>query len=60
MVDAVLAIPWTFADTAFGNVYMDFVDNLVSANAYYTAPCVHMLMLNMTYRNIFFTLHFPS
>lgn len=50
VVDAVLAMPWTLVDAAFCNVYMDFIENLLSANAYYTAPCLHMLIHNMTYR----------
>jgi hypothetical protein len=49
-VDAVLRLPWPYEEVPFVNSYMDLVENLVSANAYFAVPCLRMLVLHLTYR----------
>ena len=45
-----LRLPWPLEDVQFGNSYMDFLENLLSANAAFAVPSLHMLVLNLTYR----------
>ena len=50
LVDAVLRLPWPLEDVHFSNSYMDLLENLLSANAFFAVPTLHMLVLNLTYR----------
>ena len=49
-MDAVLRLPWPLEDVHFSNSYMDLLENLLSANAFFAVPTLHMLVLNLTYR----------
>ncbi|KAI9362771.1 RNA polymerase I-specific transcription initiation factor RRN3 [Pilaira anomala] len=55
LVEAALQIDWSFRNRAFVNAYIDFLENLVSAHAFYVVPILNSLAQGFRYR-----LHVPE
>ncbi|KAI8365984.1 RNA polymerase I-specific transcription initiation factor RRN3 [Radiomyces spectabilis] len=50
LVEATLHIDWAVRPRNFVDVYIDFLENLVSAHAFYVVPVLNMLVTGMKYR----------
>lgn len=50
LVEAALQVDWSFRNRAFVNAYIDFLENLVSAHAFYVVPILNSLVQGFRYR----------
>ncbi|EPB87298.1 hypothetical protein HMPREF1544_05919 [Mucor circinelloides 1006PhL] len=50
LVEAALMVDWSFRNRAFVNAYIDFLENLVSAHAFYVVPILNALVQGFRYR----------
>ncbi|GAN08251.1 RNA polymerase I-specific transcription initiation factor RRN3 [Mucor ambiguus] len=50
LVEAALMVDWSFRNRAFVNAYIDFLENLVSAHAFYVVPILNTLVQGFRYR----------
>ncbi|KAI8368545.1 RNA polymerase I-specific transcription initiation factor RRN3 [Blakeslea trispora] len=50
LVEAALQVDWSFRNRAFVNAYIDFLENLVSAHAFYVVPILNSLVEGFRYR----------
>lgn len=50
LVEAALQVDWSFRNKAFVNAYIDFLENLVSAHAFYVMPVLNSLVQGFRYR----------
>ncbi|GAA5801802.1 RNA polymerase I-specific transcription initiation factor RRN3 [Helicostylum pulchrum] len=55
LVEAALQIDWSFRNRSFVNSYIDFLENLVSAHAFYVVPILNSIVQGFRYR-----LHVPE
>lgn len=55
LVEAALQIDWTFRNRSFVNAYIDFLEHLASAHAFYVVPILNSLVHGFRYR-----LHVPE
>ncbi|KAG1051798.1 hypothetical protein G6F46_009018 [Rhizopus delemar] len=52
LVESALLIDWSFRNRGFVNAYIDFLENLVSAHAFYVVPVLNSLVQGFRYRNV--------
>jgi RNA polymerase I-specific transcription initiation factor RRN3 len=50
LVESALLIDWSFRNRGFVNAYIDFLENLVSAHAFYVVPVLNSLVQGFRYR----------
>ncbi|KAI7888754.1 RNA polymerase I-specific transcription initiation factor RRN3 [Mucor mucedo] len=50
LVEAALQVDWSFRNRAFVNAYIDFLENLVSAHAFYVVPILNTVVQGFRYR----------
>lgn len=50
LVEALLRIDWAVQDNAFVDAYIGFLENLVSAHAFYAAPVLNAIVRGFRYR----------
>ncbi|KAG1467765.1 hypothetical protein G6F56_004228 [Rhizopus delemar] len=51
LVDSALEIDWSYHNRGFVNVYIDFLENLVSAHAFYAVPVLNSIVQGFKFRS---------
>ncbi|KAI9245559.1 RNA polymerase I-specific transcription initiation factor RRN3 [Phascolomyces articulosus] len=52
LVEAILDIDWGFRETKFAEVYVAFLEHLVTAHAFYVVPVLRQLVKGFSYRPV--------
>lgn len=52
LVEAALQIDWSFRNRSFVNAYIDFLEHLASAHAFYVVPILNSLVHGFRYRKL--------
>lgn len=55
LVEAVLSLDWAVRDADFVDVYIEFLENLVSAHAFYSVPVMDTIARQFVYRRSLLT-----
>ncbi|KAI9279832.1 RNA polymerase I-specific transcription initiation factor RRN3 [Sporodiniella umbellata] len=51
LVESALGIDWSFRNRGFVDAYIDFLENLVSAHAFYAVPVLNVITQGFRFRN---------
>ncbi|KAI8137018.1 RNA polymerase I-specific transcription initiation factor RRN3 [Fennellomyces sp. T-0311] len=52
LVEAILHVDWAFREAKFADAYVAFLQNLVSAHAFYVVPVMHAFVKGFRYREV--------